>query len=269
MTARADPWARWFPGPPVPAEAETILFCLPNAGGGAAPYLAWQRLLPPRLWAQPVQLPGRENRIGEPSAFDAGELAEGLARRADRPFALYGHSMGGVLACEAARVLLARGAPAPRRLYLGASHPPHLPCEWVRRWRALPDDALLAEVARLGGIPREVLGHGVIRRRLTTVLRSDLDWLAARPTTVPAPLPVPVVAVAGSDDPLAGPSVMPHWAPVTSAGLTVHTVRGGHLFHTEDPGALVALILADLLVGPTGPTRTSPEGDRHGADARG
>ncbi|GAA3082006.1 hypothetical protein GCM10020000_79930 [Streptomyces olivoverticillatus] len=89
-----DTHERWFLGGGPPAPAEMVLYCLPNAGGGGTHYLSWRRLLPETLWAQPVQLPGRENRLAEEPRFTAAEVAAALAAHVDRPYALYGHSMG-------------------------------------------------------------------------------------------------------------------------------------------------------------------------------
>src|SRR5262245_59846619 len=82
-------------------HARLRLFCFPNAGGGASVFRGWQEALP---FAQvcPVQLPGRETRLGE-APFTRPEplvqaLAEGLRPALAGPFAFLGHSMGAMLA---------------------------------------------------------------------------------------------------------------------------------------------------------------------------
>lgn len=43
----------------------TIMFCFPYAGGGAAFYAKWIQDFDKKLSVCPIQLPGREERIGE------------------------------------------------------------------------------------------------------------------------------------------------------------------------------------------------------------
>ncbi|MGW3186097.1 thioesterase II family protein [Kitasatospora sp. NPDC001119] len=244
-------WGRWFLGSAAPATARIVLFCLPNAGGGGTGYLRWQRMMPENVWIQPVQLPGRENRITEPPGFDPAELAQALHQYADRPFALYGHSMGGVLGFEVSRQLESFGGAGPNRLYVGASHPPQVDCSWLRSWIGSSDESLLKQVAELGGVPAAVLEHPRSRDRVVRVLRADLDWLSRYQlvrgsSAQSARLTVPVTAFAADRDRMAGPDVMRHWGDLTSAEFRLNLLRSGHLFHLTDPRLLVSLIATDL-----------------------
>ncbi|MGW2649801.1 thioesterase II family protein [Streptomyces sp. NPDC001393] len=243
----ADSHARWFLGGGPPPHAETVLYCLPNAGGGGTHYLSWRRLLPDTLWVQPIQLPGRENRLLEEPRFDVTEVAEALAEHVDRPYILYGHSMGGVLAWDVAGALVRRGARRPKRLCVAASPAPRENPPWVRRWAMLSEDELLGEIAALGGVPPSVLDHPRLSRRIAAVLAADLAWLAGRPADAhPEPLPVPVLALAGEKDPLVRPEHMTGWADVTSEDFRLRVVDGGHLFHTDRAEAVTSSILQNV-----------------------
>src|SRR5690349_1857727 len=97
----SDPWiVRPRPNP----RARLRLFCFPYAGGGASTYRSWPAYLRDEIEMVAVQLPGREERLREP-AFDSAselclQLASVLAPYLDRPFALFGHSMGALVAFE-------------------------------------------------------------------------------------------------------------------------------------------------------------------------
>ena len=82
------------------------LFCFPHAGAGASAYRQWSALAGPEIEICPVQLPGRENRLRETPYTQIGSLVDALlpALRAacDVPFALFGHSMGAMVAAEVA-----------------------------------------------------------------------------------------------------------------------------------------------------------------------
>ena len=87
-------------------EPTVRLFCLPHAGAGASTYRPWAALLPGGVTLTPLQPPGREERLSEPPFTNIRETARSLVsmvmRQADRPFFLFGHSMGAHALVQAA-----------------------------------------------------------------------------------------------------------------------------------------------------------------------
>ena len=89
------------------------LLCLPYAGGRADGYRRWIGDLAgiAEVWA--ADLPGRHRRAGEPLVTDPDAVVAGIATDAhallDRPLAVFGHSMGALLAFEVVRELERRG----------------------------------------------------------------------------------------------------------------------------------------------------------------
>ena len=110
-----DTWIRGFhPG----ADGAPRLVCFPHAGGSATFYFPLSRALAPSMEVLAVQYPGRQDRRAEPciDSIDglADEIVDALRPLTDRPMALFGHSMGAVLAYETARSWEALGhAPLP------------------------------------------------------------------------------------------------------------------------------------------------------------
>ena len=99
----------WLVVPKPLPKARMRLFCLPYAGGGTAVYNTWHRYLPDTVELVSVRLPGRESRLMERpfTQLDAllPELGAALAEVSDKPFALFGHSMGAMIAFELTRWL--------------------------------------------------------------------------------------------------------------------------------------------------------------------
>lgn len=241
-TTRVKSIDRWFVTAPNP-NAGVLLFCLPYAGGGASAYRDLARAVPPAIGVLPLQLPGREGRIAEPPGFDAAAVADAIEARADRPYAIYGHSMGGRLGFEAIRELRRRGAALPYALLVGASKPPDS-VEPLASLARADDTALIDRVMKLGGVPPEVFEEPELRELVLPVFRADFAWIDCYRYVEEDPLPVPVVAIAGADDPDTPPELMAGWARHTSAGYTRVVLPGGHFFLHDKLADLVAVIVA-------------------------
>jgi surfactin synthase thioesterase subunit len=234
---------RWVAPSGRPAAPAT-LFCLPYAGGAASVFQGWRAELP-SLDVRPVLLPARESRIEESPEFAVGTLAAALASQVDRPYAIYGHSMGGRLAFDTVRALRASGAPLPARLLVGACRPPHRDTPRTRL-AGLPDEEFCVRVAAMGGATADALEVPELRELLLPMLRADFTWAESYRYVEDEPLPVPITAIGGSQDADADVAEMAEWSRHTVAGFRLHTLPGGHFFVHTERQALLALIAADV-----------------------
>lgn len=242
--------ARWLTFPDPRPAADHRLFCLPFAGAGASAFREWPSAFCSQVEIVGVQLPGREQRMRERPVIEPAEVAATIASAADRPYAIFGHSMGARLAFEVVRELHRTGAPLPRRLYPSGINPPHLPTMGPFAGLSKVDNVeLMTRVAEGGGVPPAVLAAPELFSLFLPVLRADLTWVDDYVYTDGPPLPVPVVAFAGDNDPVAPPSRMDGWHDHTEAGFTLHTLPGGHFFVVDQFLRLCALIEEDLLRG--------------------
>jgi surfactin synthase thioesterase subunit len=239
---------RWFLTPKPLPDADYQLFCLSYAGGGAPVYRSWPAALGERIEIDAAVLPGRPGRGAEPPEVDPDALAAAIADRADRPFALYGHSMGALLGFEVVRALRRRGERLPERLFVGGHAAPDTSRagDVYDGLSFLDDDGLLDRLVAAGGLPAAVLGERELLELLLPVFRADFGWLDGYAYTPEPALPVPVTAFAGVDDPSAPPRVMREWARHTSAEFALHALPGGHFFLDEQLPALSTLIRAGL-----------------------
>jgi medium-chain acyl-[acyl-carrier-protein] hydrolase len=130
-----------------------VLICVPHAGGGTGVFRSWSKLLPsPQFCA--LSLPGRDGRLDEAPFTDLDSLVasavEAIAPFTRRPFALFGHSMGGLIAFEIARMLRRRNAESPIHLFISSFRAPHLPDQKPPRFK-LPYAKLLKELRSING----------------------------------------------------------------------------------------------------------------------
>ncbi|MEW2477725.1 alpha/beta fold hydrolase [Micromonospora gifhornensis] len=231
---------------PDPAD-RVRLFCFHHAGAAASTFAGWAEALQPRVAVYPVQLPGRENRVREAPITDFGRLLDAVVDAVEpsleRPYALYGHSMGAALAAAVARRQVERGRP-PVALFVGGYPDPR--CGPPLAVSALSDDEVADLLVRIGGMSEVVRRYPAWVRTAVRLLRGDLAALHSQPPTVPDPVPVPVRAYVGDSDPLVGRADAVGWAAYTSSSFRLRVLPGGHLFHLRSGDRLRADIAACL-----------------------
>ncbi len=240
----------WLTNRQLNPEASFRLFCLPYAGGGAAIFRPWQQLLPSDIELCPIALPGREHRIGErarahlPELLD--ELADALRPLMDRPFAIFGHSMGAMIGFELVRTLRRRDGPLPTHLFVSARCAPQ-----VRDRTAvspdLPDAAFLDGIRQLNGTPEEILGHPEMLQLLLPMLRADFALIASyRYDATEPPLDCPISVCGGIQDPETTHADLDAWRAQTTRLCMLRMFPGNHFFVQTARAHLLRAIVDDL-----------------------
>ena len=229
-------------------DAARRLFCFHHAGGSAASFRLW----PARLSTFDVcaiQLPGRANRLAEPALTDVHAVVDALVDvmhpLLDRPFVLFGHSMGSLVACELARRLHALGGPLPERLFASGRQPPHRPFPELSLEGLSDAQVLHAVQHHFGILPVEVLQTPELLELVLPTLRADFALLEAHRPQAVAALPLPIVAMGGRDDPWASPERLAHWQACTSKPLRLHQFGGGHFYLDERLDDVLAVLRAE------------------------
>ncbi|MEM8546063.1 MAG: alpha/beta fold hydrolase, partial [Cyanobacteria bacterium P01_H01_bin.119] len=115
-------------------QATLRLFCFPYAGGsGKTVYRNWGQILPNTVEVCAIELPGHGSRLIETPLTDLTEIVTALAGMMqpllDKPFACFGHSLGGLIAFELVGHLRQNRQIIPQHLWVSAARPPHLPSD--------------------------------------------------------------------------------------------------------------------------------------------
>jgi surfactin synthase thioesterase subunit len=233
-----DPWILRRPDS---APGRLRLVCLPHAGSGAAAYLGWGSGLGAavELWA--VQLPGRESRLAEAALSQMSDLLPRLADAlagplggADqRPYVVYGHSMGAFIAFDLVREFRRRGLRLPCGLVVSGARAPHLP-PVQPLLHLLPDTPLLQEVSRRYGGTFEPEMMDLVQLMLPT-LRADLCLVETRWHNDEPPLALPISAWSGVDDAFVPQAEARQWGRHTSVEFEFKAFPGGHFFPATAP----------------------------------
>jgi surfactin synthase thioesterase subunit len=224
-----------------------------HAGGSAAAYYPLTRAVPPDWELLLLDLPGRGKRHSQPQLERLGDMAAQAAddilpwASDDIPLALFGHSLGAVLAAEAARLLERRGV-EPFWVGVSGSACPQRRAQAPIPDHELSDRELMAELAGMGGMHRRIDELPQLRARFLQLVRSDLRALSRyRPDPLRARLAAPLTAFGAIDDPWAPPHAVAGWARETATRFRHRTFAGGHFFLLGAGfGAFAAQLVQDV-----------------------
>ncbi|MEV5197329.1 alpha/beta fold hydrolase [Streptomyces clavifer] len=226
------------------------LVCFPHAGGAASAFLPLSRALGGHLDVLAVQYPGRQDRRREEPyhsiAAHADALSEVMEPLTEGPYALFGHSMGAVLAHETARRLVTAGRPEPRRVFLsGRGAPSPLPGAHDRLGS---DTEILAAVGALGGTGRAVLDDPELLAMVMPALRADYGALGTYHWGGGSPLSCPLTVLVGDADPVVGVAEAAAWRGHTTGGFDLRVLSGGHFYLDDRTDDVRDIITTSLLV---------------------
>ncbi len=241
---------RWLWRPLPCPGARLLLLCFPCAGGGPSAFHRWAEALPAGVELLAVRLPGRHTRIGERPYDDWDpllyRLCQVVSAAVDRPFALFGHSLGAMIAYELTRRLVEGAGATPHRLLLAGCRAPDVPLLLPAIHR-MPDADFTRNLSLVAGTPPEVLANRRMMTLVRPLMRADLALAETWPPATPTSVPVPAIAFAGRDDTIAPTWSARRWSRFVGS-FTIHVLPGDHFFVRSADGAFLELLAAELAV---------------------
>lgn len=224
------------------------LLCLPPAGTGPSLYHPWKIRHNDRIETIAVSLPGREARISEPLPTSLETLADRLAGdlepRTKRRYAMFGYSMGALLAYEIVRRWTRAGLPGPEVFFILACNPPDRVLDNREQFHPLESDAFWKEIARLGGTPKELLDMPEALVLFEPMVRNDFricETYQHRPGT---PLDCPAHVFIAEGDSLVDKQTAAGWRDFVTGEVTLHTIPGIHMLERPAFDALLDKLLS-------------------------
>lgn len=227
------------------------LYCLPFAGGSKYSYVNAMAGAPPYLKVIPLEYPGRGARIHETPLTDMDAIIDDLyqimrGQVDQRPYAIYGHSMGGITAFLLAQKLIAAGHRTPLHLFITGTTGPTAATWGEQKRHLMEKGAFLEEMRVLDGMPEEVLADTELFDFFEPILRADFrvtETFRYKPTGLPLNLPFTVIT--GTEEKMTDNDIR-LWQEETVATVDFRKLPGKHFFIFKHPEKILSAITEKL-----------------------
>lgn len=240
-------WLRCFHPAP---RSRARLVCFPHAGGSASFYFPVSRALTGLVEVLAVQYPGRQDRLAEPPLTAIGDLADEIAPAihglAGGPLALFGHSMGAVVAFEVALRLERDSGRRLVRLFVSGRRAPSRYRD--ERVHQRDDEGLLAELRLSEATDPAVLADPELLSMVMPAVRSDYEAIETYRHQPGQAVNCPITVLLGAEDTLTTVDEARAWAEHTSGPCELRRYPGGHFFLLQHGAEVVRTVIEQLVV---------------------
>lgn len=210
------------------------LFCFSYAGGSAAVYLKWKKIMDSSIEIVPVELPGRGKRFSERLCYDMNEVVRDVYSKLEKNFInedymFYGHSMGSWIVYYLTNEIIKQGGRVPRRLFLSGKEAPHIKKN-LQVYHEMNDDEFINKIYELGGTPKEIIENKDLLDIYIPILKNDYKLIETCQYEKPIKkYDFDITIFNGRDDDINQNDVY-GWKEYTSKQFKVYNFEGGHFF---------------------------------------
>ena len=229
------------------------LFCLPYAGGSATIYSSWKRAVyASDIELIPIELAGKGTRIREPLYDGLTEAVDDLYRMMEKdiingPYALFGHSLGGLLVYELARKINSLGVRKPQHLFFSGRGAPCVP-RIKKNYHLMEEEDFRKSVIDLGGTPPDIFDHPELLEVFLPILKNDFMLAETDPEdNGQTAFECGITVFMGKEDKWINEEQASGWKRNTKGDCSIHYFDGGHFF-IHDEIARISSIIANTLV---------------------
>ncbi|MCB2298659.1 thioesterase II family protein [Clostridium tagluense] len=228
-----------------------ILFCLPYAGGSETIYYKWKKHLHPSIQVVPIELKGRGKRFGEFFYESLEEAVDDIFENikdkiVDDDFAIYGHSMGSLLAYELYYKISELNLRKPKHIFFSGYKAPSIVRERENTY-TLPNYEFMKKVMELGGTPEELMKNKELLQIFLPIIRSDFKILETyNYEEREEKIQCDVSILNGRQDSINLEELLT-WKNHVCRGFKVYNFEGNHFFINSNVENITSIINTTLL----------------------
>lgn len=224
---------KWLINPRPNPKAQMRLICFPYAGGNASSFISWADKLPSHIELLAVQPPGRATRFDEPGCSDMEEIVSSFlpsfVSAIDRPYILFGHSLGSKVAFEIMEQCKKLSLNLPSHFIASASCSPDKVSQLNYR-DDMKDQEFVELLKSLNGTPLEILDNREIMSVYLPILRKDFMIAESYSYKSNSVFDCPCTVVTGDRDYSIEHKSLSEWSKFFSLPTQIKTIRGDHFF---------------------------------------
>ncbi|ADL51487.1 thioesterase II family protein [Clostridium cellulovorans] len=230
-------------------QKKIILFCIPYAGGSDIGFYKWKGLLDPQIELCPIELKGRGKRYDEGFYKDVSEAIDDIYDQIkdkikDNKYAVYGHSMGSMLAYELYNRINVEGNKLPIHMFFSGRQAPSAKRK-EGNIHMLPNEQFISRIIELGGTPKEVTESKELMDFILPILRNDFKLVEAYKLEVMSKIKCNISVLNGDKDDIDEEGILA-WKNHAADQCKIYTFNGGHFFINDKLEEVIEIINATL-----------------------
>lgn len=224
------------------------LFTIPYSGGNAYSFSEFKKHLPNNIELRSLELPGRGKRIQEQTLNNIQDMTSDLFKQMDlhygERYAIYGHSLGALLAFTLCRLIESKGMNLPLALFVsGQLAPSRIKPDHKYR---LPDNEFIDMLRDMGGTPDELLMEDSFVKYFLPIIRKDFQSIAHyKYSGYETQLNIPIKVFIGNKEQISVEDANA-WQEESLFPISVFWFDGGHFFIFNNQKELCNIIVEQI-----------------------
>jgi surfactin synthase thioesterase subunit len=147
----------------------------------------------------------------------------------DKPYILFGHSLGSLVAFELMNQIKQLGYALPKHFIASGSKGPHKNSTKKPIYH-LPHDEFIHELEKLNGTPKAILENKELLEFFVPLLKADFEIAHTYSYLDKAKFNCPITVLGGENDTIAPPSSLRSWGDFFTVPAKISILFGDHFF---------------------------------------
>ena len=224
------------------------LICFPYAGGNKNSYMTYLKNNNFKLNLITLEYPGRGARISEGLKQDMNSIVYDAYNQLmkldiDRPYAIYGHSMGALVGYLVIKEILENNNNPPVHLFFSGRQAPSI--ENNEDISNLSSEQLRSKLKEFGGSHDSILQDQDLMNFYEPIIRADFKALSSYEYKISKPLNIPITLMYGDKDNISHNEIG-DWQKETFFNIETIQFEGNHFFIFNKPYEIMETIGSTL-----------------------